>query len=138
MYSKSAFPFSSVTNEPANHGAYDFIPANTNLVGYLVEESNNLVPAPPKRVFAYQTLDEANNALRRLSNGWRGNLIFQNKFISWTHNMRADGTENCRIQGTGGEWYDFSIRRITDDEYCALRLELRKPGFEIMYHPWAE
>lgn len=138
MSSQYSNSFPHPAKYPYDDTLNEFRHRHSGLFGFIVEERNNLLPAQPGIRLAYQTLYDANNAVRRLSNGWRGNLIFQNRYISWEHARCPAGTDRCTIYATGGEWYKFSVRVCSSKECSALGLELRRQGSEILHQQWAE
>lgn len=75
---------------------------------------------------AYQTLDDANNAVRKLGNLLRKQLLSDNKFVTWIHNMVTGKNEYCRIKQTEGVVHEISIRKLV----------FIRPGYEGAYISW--
>jgi hypothetical protein len=78
---------------------------------FRVEEENESDPLHPKPLGIYQTLDDANNAVRRRGNQLKEEYTRRNVFISWEHKIVA-GHEFCQIHEKGGLWIKFSIKRL--------------------------
>jgi hypothetical protein len=91
---------------------------------YLVEETTN--GAAARKVAAYQSLDDANNAVRKLGNLLRRRLWADDKFVSWIHNMVTGNDEYCRINQSEGVVHEISIHKLV----------LIRPGYEGAYTSW--